>query len=174
MPPRGRRPKPSKIKELEGNPGKRPLNQNEPQPPAVQASQLKPPYGRLSKQARRLWKDLAPSLEALGVLTQADLAAFELLCNHYGFAVEAAAILRAEGLTLQEPAAWDKETGEVTAWRTKKHPVAQIFRENSTAFRMMAGEFGLTPSSRARLDVDPPPPKESLFKEFERIVNKGH
>lgn len=29
---RGRPPKPTAIKELEGNPGKRPLNKNEPKP----------------------------------------------------------------------------------------------------------------------------------------------
>ena len=32
MATRGRKPKPTAIKELEGNPGKRPLNANEPKP----------------------------------------------------------------------------------------------------------------------------------------------
>lgn len=32
MATRGRKPKPTAIKELEGNPGKRPLNANEPRP----------------------------------------------------------------------------------------------------------------------------------------------
>ncbi|HZK10243.1 MAG TPA: phage terminase small subunit P27 family, partial [Clostridia bacterium] len=32
MATRGRKPKPTALKVLEGNPGKRPLNKNEPQP----------------------------------------------------------------------------------------------------------------------------------------------
>ena len=32
MATRGRKPKPTAMKELEGNPGKRPLNPNEPRP----------------------------------------------------------------------------------------------------------------------------------------------
>ncbi|MEQ8198694.1 MAG: phage terminase small subunit P27 family, partial [Clostridiaceae bacterium] len=32
MAQRGRKPKPTAIKVLEGNPGKRPLNKNEPKP----------------------------------------------------------------------------------------------------------------------------------------------
>lgn len=163
----GRKPNPSALKRLRGNPGKRALNRNEPQP--TQAQNLKPPRGRLSKHARRLWLDLAESLEALGVLTQADLGAFEVLCNHYGFAVEAGEYLRKNGLILEEPVT-DKD-GNVTGYVYKKNPAAQIFRENSVAFRLMAGEFGLTPSSRARLDVEPPQQKESLFEEFARIAS---
>ena len=33
MATRGRKPKPTALKVLEGNPGKRPLNENEPIPP---------------------------------------------------------------------------------------------------------------------------------------------
>lgn len=146
------------------------MNQGEPKP--APASDLKPPRGRLSKHARRLWVDLAPSLESLGLLTEADLAAFELLCDHYGFAVEAAAILRDEGLVVKEPAAFDDE-GNPTAWKSKKNPAAQIFRENSVAFRMLAGEFGLTPSARARLDVEPPEKEKSLADELFDLVNNG-
>ena len=39
---RGRKPKPTAIKELEGNPGKRPLNGHEPVPPKSKQSILFP------------------------------------------------------------------------------------------------------------------------------------
>ena len=53
---RGRRPKPTALKKLEGNPGKRPLNELEPVPPV--ASLRCPNY--LLPEARKEWRRLAP------------------------------------------------------------------------------------------------------------------
>ena len=68
----GRKPKPTSLKVLEGNPGKRQLNPNEPKP---DASIPKCPAW-LSKEAKREWKRLVPFLEQAGLLTQVDRAAF--------------------------------------------------------------------------------------------------
>ena len=73
MATRGRKPKPTALKLLEGNPGKRPLNGREPVPPRAA---LKCPAWLLPE-AKKEWKRLAPALEAMGVLTMADLTAFE-------------------------------------------------------------------------------------------------
>ena len=80
MATRGRKPKPTAMKILEGNPGKRPLNVNEPVPPV---GNIKCPTWLLPE-AKKEWKRLAPSLEAMGVLTMADLTAFEGYCQAYG------------------------------------------------------------------------------------------
>ena len=72
MAARGRKPKPTALKVLEGNPGKRPLNDHEPIPPK---GELKCPSWLLPE-AKKEWKRLASSLEAMGVLTMADLTAF--------------------------------------------------------------------------------------------------
>ena len=69
MATRGRKPKPTALKLLEGNPGKRPINEHEPIPPK---GTVKCPTW-LEPEAKKEWKRLAPSLEAMGVLTQADL-----------------------------------------------------------------------------------------------------
>ncbi len=151
----GPKPKPSAMKDLAGNPGKRPLNENEPKPQVVN---LPPPRGRLPKHARDLWKSLAPKLANLGILTEVDAAAFEFLCIHYGFAVEA-------GIDV-----WDPKTGSIqftvesAQGGEKKNPVFQIFKENSTMFKQFASEFGLTPSSRARLSISPPEDDDDLAK----------
>ena len=47
------------------------------------------PRGVLTHYGRRLWRELAPKLEGLGVLTEVDEAAFMLLCQHWGLAGEA-------------------------------------------------------------------------------------
>jgi phage terminase small subunit len=65
---RGRRPKPTALKEMLGNPGKRPLNRNEPKP--VQAMPTCPAH--LSSTAKTERKRLAAQLHTLGILTQLD------------------------------------------------------------------------------------------------------
>ena len=42
MAARGRKPKPTALKELEGNPGKRSLNPSEPKPPMLAGKKQKP------------------------------------------------------------------------------------------------------------------------------------
>jgi len=64
--------KPTAIKILEGNPGKRPLNLNEPKP--LQIAPECPDW--LLDEAKKEWKRLAPELERLGLLTILDMAAF--------------------------------------------------------------------------------------------------
>ena len=73
MATKGRKPKPTAMKLLEGNPGKRPLNVHEPIPPK---GTVKCPAWLLPE-AKKEWKRLAPALEAMGVLTMADQTAFE-------------------------------------------------------------------------------------------------
>lgn len=68
----GRPPKPTALKLLTGNPGCRPLPQNEPKPPAGKAE----PPDWLTAEARKLWDRYAPRYEAMGVLTVADELAF--------------------------------------------------------------------------------------------------
>ena len=79
MATRGRKPKPTALKLLEGNPGKRPLNDREPVP---LKGDIKCPDWLLPE-AKKEWKRLAPALEAMGVLTMADLTAFEGYCQAY-------------------------------------------------------------------------------------------
>ena len=73
---RGPAPKPTALRILEGNPGKRPLPQNEPQP---QGDAVMPDW--LRPGAVKLWNEYAPLLTQLGVLTVADSEAFGQWCS---------------------------------------------------------------------------------------------
>ena len=77
----GRKPKPTALKVLEGDRGKgrRSLNEHEPVPPR---GGVKCPSWLLPE-AKKEWKRLAASLEAMGVLTMADLTAFAGYCQAY-------------------------------------------------------------------------------------------
>ena len=70
---RGRKPKPTAVKQLEGNPGKRQLNANEPKPAARAPSCPK----WLEDDAKKEWRRLAKQMEQLGILTLPSLCTLE-------------------------------------------------------------------------------------------------
>src|ERR1051325_3456696 len=81
---RGPAPTPTALKLLRGNPGRRPLNVDEPQPPPVEAgSPLAKCPKWLTGDARTLWNRVAPGAIRSGLLTEVDLPAFEALCQSY-------------------------------------------------------------------------------------------
>lgn len=72
---RGRRPKPTALKILQGNPGKRRLNMEEPKP---EGEVVKPTW--VKERAARIWKVEAPIVQRMGLLTVADVTAFGRRC----------------------------------------------------------------------------------------------
>lgn len=73
---RGRKPKPTALKIIAGNPGKRALPGNEPIP---EGDAEMPDW--LSDGARKVWGELAPGLEDMGVLTSGDSESFAMYCT---------------------------------------------------------------------------------------------
>ena len=76
--------KPTALRALEGgrsNSLPRPEDVAEPKPESTA-----PPVPReLDTRAKKVWKDLAPKLERLGLLTEIDGGAFAILCQSHGF-----------------------------------------------------------------------------------------
>lgn len=72
----GRRPKPTLLKLVTGNPGKRPLPESEPTPPDGEI--VRPRF--LKYRAKELWEDRAPIYIAMGTLTLADVDHFAAWC----------------------------------------------------------------------------------------------
>lgn len=138
MSTKGRKPKPTRVKELAGNPGKRATNKREPKP----RTPVKRPWGLGQGEQRKFWDAHADELERLGILTGVDASAFRLMAEHYAFAVQAAKELREDGRLTVE----GREG-------PKKHPLLQALRDNSLAFKSYAVEFGMTPSARSRLQL---------------------
>ena len=153
MSTRGPKPKPTELKKVQGNPGHRPLNQAQPKPKMA----VKKPRG-MQPIAQRLWDEYVPELSRLQVLTGVDSAAFRLMAEHFGFAVQAAKLLQEKGLTV------------ATDEGVKKNPLAQIFKDNSLAFKAYASEFGMTPSSRTRLKMPAEAEQLSLAEQLFQAV----
>ena len=156
MATRGRKPKPTALKVLEGNPGKRPINEHEPIPPK---GTVKCPTW-LEPEAKKEWKRLAPSLEAMGVLTQADLTAFAGYCQAYARWKEAEEFITQHGTIVKTPSGYWQQVPQVS--------IAQTYLKIMNKF---CEQFGLTPSARSRIVSDKNEDKQS--DEMELLLVKG-
>lgn len=139
--PRGQRPKPTHLKVLEGNPGKRQLNMNEPKPKPI-APKCPAWLGAIAKKE---WKRVVPELGRMGLLTCVDGAALEGYCESYGKWVEMTLFLKKfekQGYMFKTPSGYMQQLPQVS--------MAQRYLSAVKAF---CTEFGLTPSSRARMTL---------------------
>ena len=137
----GRKPKPTYLKVVEGNKGKRPVNKSEPKP--GQASTMPPPY--LIPEAKKIWKRLVPELKKLHLFTKIDRDMFAAYCTALARAKEADAAVTEHGLTYTS---YSEKGGETI----KRRPETIILTEQLKLAKALAAEFGLTPSSRTRFD----------------------
>lgn len=147
MPPRGRKPKPTHLKLITGNPGKRALNQNEPKPQAA----LPSPPAHLDDEAKLEWERIAGQLYALGCLSQIDRAALAAYAQAYGRWV------RAER-AIAEMAKRDELTRglmiKTTNGNAIPNPLVGVANKAMADMMRYAAEFGMTPSARSRIDAD--------------------
>ena len=137
---RGRKPTPSALRILRGNPRKHALNADEPTPGALD---LTPPRG-LSTPGRAEWRRVAPMLARLGILTETDAAALRAYCEAFATWQEATAGIRAAGMV------------EQTEFGLRASPYVKIANEAATQMRALLVEFGMTPSARARIHTKKP------------------
>lgn len=142
---RGRKPKPTRIKEVEGNPGRRPLNLREPKPDFPPG--LPEPPEHLGPHARKEWSRAGKLLLDSRILTVADLPALEAYCVIYGRWSEAERNLQRSGLVV----------------RVKGQPFPQlnpfliVANQCLKQMRAFLVEFGMTPSSRVRIAAEEKP-----------------
>ena len=154
MTTRGRKPKPTKLKILEGNPGKRPLNKNEPNPTPV-APNI-PSW--LHREAKREWRRIAPELERIKILTRIDRAVFTIYCDSWAEFWEMNNFLKKEGsYTYETPAGHVLLLPHVGIRNTAKNMILKT-----------CAEFGMTPSSRSRLEL---PNIDDSDSEFEKLLD---
>ena len=136
MATRGRKPKPTAMKELEGNPGKHPLNTSEPKP--NKKAPACPKW--LEPEAKKEWRRLAKQMEAIGILTEVDMAAFAGYCQAYARWKEAEEFITQHGTIVKTPSGYWQQVPQVS--------LAQTYLKIMNKF---AEQFGLTPSSRSRI-----------------------
>lgn len=136
---KGRKPTPTAIKKLNGNPGKRKLNDAEPKPKGGKPSC--PPH--VQGEARKEWNRISKDLHAAGLLTKIDKAALAAYCTHWGRWVDAEEQLRKHGPIVKSPSGYPIQ-----------NPYLAIANKAMQAMAKLLVEFGMTPSSRSRIAVD--------------------
>lgn len=137
MPSGGHNRKPTALKILEGNPGKRPLPTREPKPAPVapKCPQWLPADGK------KLWRELGPQLERLGLLTQVDGQAFTILCSNWSLFKAATIDIKERG-----PIVEGARSGELV-----RNPSVQVARDAAQAVLATCTKFGLDPQARSRI-----------------------
>jgi P27 family predicted phage terminase small subunit len=144
---RGRRPKPTRLKVLTGNPGKRPLNQTEPRPEPV----IPDCPAELGEVARREWNRLAGELASLKLLTNLDRAALAAYCGAYALWAEATEAIQKCGSMIKSPSGYPVQS-----------PYLAMANRQAEIMMRIASEFGFTPASRSRI-ATPSQAEPSLF-----------
>ena len=142
---RGPQPKPTAMKMLEGNPGHQKLNDKEPTFDVPKKMPSPPTW--LLKEAKKEWKKLAPTLIAMGVLTEMDLDAFGAMCQNYAYYVEVDKKITKmgksdEGVYFLQQA----ESGYLSP-----HPYLSLRAKYYDLWRKSLSDFGLTPATRSRI-----------------------
>ena len=156
---KGRKPTPTNLKVLHGNPGKRPLPENEPKPEPI--APKCPTW--LHKDAKKEWKRIAPQLEKLGLLTQVDMAALAGYCESWAQYKRSIEFIHKHG----EVYPIKDDEGRVKY--LQQVPQVSIANKALQQVRAFCAEFGMTPSARGRMSV---PGAEDKEDEMESLLNK--
>lgn len=155
-------PKPTALKAVEGNRGKRPSNKQEPDPEYVE--DLSPPAW-LPADAKAVWTNVAPKLRAAKLLTVIDIEMLAMGCvsiaQYRGAVKEAGARLVIDQKAAAEADQVDKSESDDDA--PKGACLNPWLIVQSMAFKQamkVFTEFGMSPSSRTRLAIQP---QQDLF-----------
>jgi P27 family predicted phage terminase small subunit len=147
MAPRGRKPKPTHLKVVTGNPGKRQINENEPRPDLS----IPAPPPHLSDEAKVEWGRVCDQLYRLKLLSDIDRASLAAYAQAYGRWVQAeralAKMAESDGVT----------KGLLVKTRNGnaiQNPLVGTANKAMADMMRYAAEFGMTPSARSRLSTD--------------------
>ena len=138
---RGRKRKPTHLKLLDGNPGRRPLNFSEPQP----ERKIPTCPAHLCPTAKAEWKRLSQQLYTLGIITLLDRAALAAYCQAYGRWTEAERKLKETPMLLKLPSGY-----------VQHNPWLTIANKQLELMHRYMSELGLSPVARTRVEVRRP------------------
>jgi P27 family predicted phage terminase small subunit len=137
----GKKPTPTKLKMLHGNPGRRAIHKNE-----ARLTRGLPRAPRwLDRLAKREWRRIVPELDAVGLLSRVDGFVLEAYCTCYGRWVAAEQTITRIG-TVYQPS---NKKGSKYLQQVPHVSIAQKYLAEARAF---AEQLGLSPSARSRID----------------------
>jgi P27 family predicted phage terminase small subunit len=161
---RGRKPKPTSQKRLEGNPGGRKLNEHEPEMPA--ASEDLPPELVADAVAMAEWSRLVPLLKKSHTVTQGDRGLLLALCQQWSRYLDANAKVTVAGMVVRAPSGYPMP-----------NPYIAIANKALGNCVKLWVELGLTPSARSRVTTTPGAGdsfSDDPFNEFDEPLATPH
>jgi P27 family predicted phage terminase small subunit len=152
---RGRKPVPTALKLINGNPGGRPLNKDEPQP----VGDLFAPPAHLTESQRDAWRyaiDHAPK----GLLRKLDRGLLEVWVTAEDLHRQATQEINDHGMFETTGGSEETKTskdGTVTTTVKKgvriQSPALQVKNRQAEIMMRIASELGFTPTSRSRITL---------------------
>jgi P27 family predicted phage terminase small subunit len=150
----GPKPKPGKLKRLEGNPGRRPISKDiEPQVPDT----IPTAPNHIGPVGKKEWTRISRELYGLGLLTAIDTSALAGYCAAYELWVEAHQAVVDKGAIVKT------KSGNVI-----QNPYLSVANRQLKNMKDFLTEFGMTPSSRVALKPAAKK-KTSRFEKLRRV-----
>ena len=138
---KGRIPRPTKIKILEGERNKNRINKHEPRPHPGRPTCP----DHLSSAAKVEWKRIVPQLEEMDLLSKIDRTELALYCQAY------ARWKKAESVINEKGELYKTQSGNVIT-----SPMLWVANKAMEQCHKFLTEFGMTPASRGRISVARP------------------
>ena len=139
---KGRKSKPTGLKVIEGNPGKRPLNENEPKP-KLGIPEM-PEWIKPFDEAVKNWEHESVLLDEMGIMTKADAGILAARSFLFSQIVDLTKDLKEEGTVLK------RDDNSEPKHNPKQKQLESVLRE----YRTLGSLLGLDPSSRSRLSIN--------------------
>lgn len=146
---RGAKPKPTHLKLVQGNPGKRSLNKAEAKP----ALMLPTPPTELNDDAKVEWGRVSDELYRVGLLSKIDRASLAAYCQAYGRWMQAERALTR--MAASDPV-FNGLMIKTKNGNAIQNPLVGTANKAMADMVRYAAEFGMTPSARSRIEASAP------------------
>jgi P27 family predicted phage terminase small subunit len=157
MAPRGKKPKPTHLKLVTGTFRRHRAPKNEPKPELA----IPPVPPELSDDAKLEWGRVSLDLHRLGLMTHIDRAALAAYCDSYGLWIRTRRLLAKIGEDGADGLLTKTVQGNII-----QNPLIGIANKAKRDMMAYAEQFGITPSSQARLSAPPPPDGRDLTEKY--------
>lgn len=137
---RGTKPKSTEQKRLEGNPGKRPLNDSPTYPPLPKRAPAE-----LLPEGQKLWRRIVKHLGGANILQEPDREALLVLCDLWAVYVDAIEKVRQYSAVVPTRGKSTERAALVVS------PYWRVAKDAKREMESLWGRFGLTPSDRSRM-----------------------
>ena len=145
----GRKPRPTELRVIEGNPGNRPI------PPTVKPpipSRPQSPPAHLTTEAKSEWKRLAPVIHKIGLLTAMDRAVFAAYCQAYGDWVVGQKMLN----ELRAKGGAGAMLSKTSNGNIIQNPLVGVVNQARRDMVRFGEQLGLSPSARTQVAAHDP------------------